>query len=761
MKHPYARTTVTLWSGSWLRSALRPARVLLLLLAWLAAMPQLAAAANAYVGTSYCWQSSPAKCGQVEILDTWTNTVRATVNVDNSPVGIAASPDGAFAYAALFTADKVAKINTATYAVSYFSLPSGANPYRVAVSRDGAYLWVSNPGNKTISVIPTAGGSIYTLSFSDTPDYVAFTPDGSYAYVTVDGPTSHASVKIYNTGAAPTLAYTVTLPGIYARGVAITPNGQYAYAASYDPYLSVYGFVTVINASGTPSWNKDITVGRLPVGVAVTPDGTQAWVVNTNDQNIAVIDTTTNNKTGTTIGSDHGEEVAFSTDGTTAYSAQVTSTSCTVRAINTATYAISNVVVNSYGCFALAAGVGVNKVSVAYVSPTGNIAGDFNGDGQPDFAVISSTQVVTSFGDGAGNVTSHTYTFPHSWSFGNPVTNGNTVVVGDFNNDGKTDFILVESTKVYSFLSNGDGTYSQPSASPYYYTFPNSWAFGTPVTSSYTPIVGDFDGDGKSDFALLGSTAVFTFKSSGDGTFTTLKTTSPYYYTFPNSWAFGAPPGSTYAPIVGDLNADGKTDFAFLSGNAVFSFRNNGDGTFPPLYTTSPNYYTLPNSWNFGTPVSSSYTPVVGDLDGDGKTDFAVLGSTQIFTFRNNGDGTFPAMYTTSPNYTTVTSGWGFGTPPSSGFAPFVGYLDRDGKADYALMQSTQVFTFKSNGNGTYTSPSYYTLPNGWGLGSPPTASYSAVSFGGGPTMIFVNSTDAFTLTSSADGTYVVRHYSL
>jgi len=401
------------------------------------------------------------------------------------------------------------------------------------------------------------------------------------------------------------------------------------------------------------------------------------------------------------------------------------------------------------------------KLSFAYVSPTANIAGDFNGDGNPDCAVITSTQVVVYCGNGAGGVLStYTYTFPHSWAFGNPVSNNASIIVGDFNGDGKTDFALLYSTGVYSFISNGDGTFSEPSASPYYYTFPHSLAFGSPVKSGNTVMVGDFNGDGKTDFALVDSTAVYTFLSDGDGTFSDPISSSPYSYTFPNSWAFGNPPSATYAPIVGDLNADGKTDFALVAGTQVFSFTSNGDGIYDEFDTTSPYYYTFPNSWNFGTPLSSSYTPIAADLNGDGKMDFAVLSSTQVISFVNDGNGTFPTLYTTSPYYVTTPSGWGFGTPPSADYTPIAGDLNGDGKTDFALIGSSQVFTFFSNGDGTYTTPSYYTIPSPWGFGTPPSAIYTTVYARGG-ILILVSSTNGFTMTSNGDGTYTSYDYSL
>lgn len=339
-------------------------------------------------------------------------------------------------------------------------------------------------------------------------------------------------------------------------------------------------------------------------------------------------------------------------------------------------------------------------------SPEANftfITGDFDGNGQTEFAAIGGGYVYVFMGNGDGTFTGTTYACPNGWNFGNPPSTAYVPVAGDFNSDGRTDFLMLSGSYLYVFLSKGDGTFNA-----FMTTINNGWNFSGTPASTFTPISGDFNGDGKADFLMMGGQNLYEFLGNGDGTFT--------YTTIAIStgWNFGNPPAQGFMPIVGDFNGDGNSDWLMLQGGYLYEFQSKGDGTF--------NYLTiaLTNGWNFGNPASASFMSVPGDFNGDGKADFAMIGGNgpYIYQFLGNGDGTFRFNTLAMPN------SWNFGAPPTANYWPLYGDFNGDGKTDFALMDGTHVYTVLNNagvgdmisgitgGLGTSTAITYASLSN-------------------------------------------------
>jgi FG-GAP-like repeat/Cep192 domain 4/Protein of unknown function (DUF1573)/Abnormal spindle-like microcephaly-assoc'd, ASPM-SPD-2-Hydin len=296
--------------------------------------------------------------------------------------------------------------------------------------------------------------------------------------------------------------------------------------------------------------------------------------------------------------------------------------------------------------------------------PTFAATADFNGDGKPDIAMIQPESlgpapevisVLLSKGDG---------TFQTFETTNVPGGGLNSLVTGDFNGDGKMD--VAGSTTVGSgatvsvFLGNGDGTFQSPIDS-------NLPLSATPIAS------GDFNGDGKTDLVvtsfdvLRDDLSVQILLSNGDGTFT------------PGAQLDIAPrPATIQAIQVGDFSKDGKLDVAVASGDAVYVFLGNGNGTF-----TGPAAYTV----NFTNPLAGF---AVGDFNGDGNPDLAVSAENLghpvgVAVLPGTGTGTFGApIYTSDVGFQTAVAG----------------DFNNDGKIDLATSQSSLLL---GSGDGTFT----------------------------------------------------------
>ena len=352
------------------------------------------------------------------------------------------------------------------------------------------------------------------------------------------------------------------------------------------------------------------------------------------------------------------------------------------------------------------------------------ISGDFNGDGITDIAIVIGTGYYLMLSNGdtsfrSGGVFNH----PNNWNFGSSFTSQYNSISGDFNGDGKTDFALLTDQYSYTFLSNGDGTFSGVAKA-----YASGSNFGVPPENGYAVLTGDFNGDGRTDFAMVANTNYWVFTSNGDGTF--LETGG----TLPNGWNFGSAaiiyqnsatvigPSShsmPYVGISGDFNGDGKTDLAFLGTQSYGILQSNGDGTF-----SGGGGGAYPGGLTFGqgdsTPSpTSNYSPLVGDFNGDGKTDFGFLGAASYYTFLSKGDGTFVGTSGAVPN------GWSFGTPPDAGYVVFVADFNGDGRTDVGLLGSQSYTHLISNGDGTLAAGYGGSYPiASTNLGTPPSSAY-------------------------------------
>ncbi|MGD0406565.1 MAG: YncE family protein, partial [Candidatus Bathyarchaeia archaeon] len=117
-----------------------------------------------------------------------TNTVTATVPVGSEPIGVAVTPDGAYAYVTnygggYYGSGSVSVISTATNTVTA-TVTVGSEPIGVAVTPNGAYAYVTNYGSGYyVSVISTATNTVTaTVTVGTYPVGVAVTPDGAYVY---------------------------------------------------------------------------------------------------------------------------------------------------------------------------------------------------------------------------------------------------------------------------------------------------------------------------------------------------------------------------------------------------------------------------------------------------------------------------------------------------------------------------------------------------------------------------------------------------
>jgi FG-GAP-like repeat len=175
------------------------------------------------------------------------------------------------------------------------------------------------------------------------------------------------------------------------------------------------------------------------------------------------------------------------------------------------------------------------------------VAGDFDGDGNLDLAITSPSNdtVAVALGNGDG-----TFDPAVTYSTGNSGDHPIAVTAVDLNGDSKIDLAVtnLNVNTVAILLGNGDGTF----APKVIYIADNSPFPGGPVAMTS----GDFDGDGKVDLAITTQhfNTVSLLLGNGNGTFQNPLEFSTAGVISNNDYNAGA--------AAGDFNGDGRADFA-------------------------------------------------------------------------------------------------------------------------------------------------------------------------------------------------------
>ena len=248
-------------------------------------------------------------------------------------------------------------------------------------------LWFSNFGaanvsmiyysNNTLALNKVSGGTGLVIVGTQ-PRGVAITPNGLYAYVANYG---SATVSVISTSSNSVVA--TILVGTNSQGVAITPNGQYVYVTNQ-------GTATVsVISTATNTVVSTIPVGSSPFGVAITPNGLYAYVANAGSNTVSVISTSSNSVVATILVGTNPKGIAVTPNGQYVYVGNSGGT--TVSVISTAT----NTVVSTIP-------VGSSPHGVA-ITPNGQYVYVVN-EGSNTVSVIStsSNSVVSTIPVGSG-----------------------------------------------------------------------------------------------------------------------------------------------------------------------------------------------------------------------------------------------------------------------------------------------------------------------------------------------------------------------
>ncbi|HYO93126.1 MAG TPA: FG-GAP-like repeat-containing protein [Polyangiaceae bacterium] len=203
-------------------------------------------------------------------------------------------------------------------------------------------------------------------------------------------------------------------------------------------------------------------------------------------------------------------------------------------------------------------------------------------------------------------------------------------LLGDFNGDRKSDIFWFGSGATADVVWQGDGAGN-------FSTHPVS------INTTNVPVVGDFDGDGRSDIFWYGSgaTADFVWFGNANFTFTQVAQTQS---------------GIGLVPVAGNFDGDTRSDLFWYGPGATAdsTWYGNTNRTFTQIARTQ---------------AASGLTPATGDFDGDGVGD--------VFWF-GPGTAADSVWYGSAARAFSVVSQ----TASLTSVTPVVGDYDGDSKSD-------------------------------------------------------------------------------
>ncbi|KAA0568850.1 FG-GAP-like repeat-containing protein, partial [Azospirillum sp. Sh1] len=296
---------------------------------------------------------------------------------------------------------------------------------------------------------------------------------------------------------------------------------------------------------------------------------------------------------------------------------------------------------------------------------------DVNGDGQDDLIAFSSVGITVAIGQQDGTfATIGQVVSGYGTSSGWTSQSAYPRLMADVNGDGRADVVAFGGASVYVLPGRANGTFGTAYVASNQFTTGQGWS-GQDATPR---ALADVNGDGRADIVGFSNSGTYVALAGADGTFGAMFQASVAFAG--NGWASQ----NTTPRLIGDVNGDGRSDVVGFAANGIQVALGQSDGTFLDLGQVAAGFGTAAG-W-----TSQDATPrQLADINGDGYADIVGFGSSGVFVMEGQADGRFGPQYSIGSQFTG--SGWS-----SQDQAPrLLGDINGDGAADIVGFGGAQV----------------------------------------------------------------------
>ena len=300
------------------------------------------------------------------------------------------------------------------------------------------------------------------------------------------------------------------------------------------------------------------------------------------------------------------------------------------------------------------------------------VLADVNGDRRADIVVFGDDGVFVALGQADGTFFDRGRVLAgFGYSTGWRVEK-HARLLGDFNNDGRADIVAFGNHGVFVALGMENGVFVNQGRVLDGFVYATGWR-----VERHPRMLGDVNGDGRADIVAFGNAGVFVALGQGNGTFADRNLVLDRFGFEAGGWRIEEHPR-----MLGDVNGDGRSDIVAFGDEGVFVALGQPDGSFYEKAGSLEAFGFEAGGWRV-----EKHPRMLGDVNGDGRSDIVAFGDDGVFIAKGTPSGAFHPAERVTSSMGYKAGGWRVHKHPR-----FVVDVHNDGRADVVGFGWANVF---------------------------------------------------------------------